>query len=65
MDARDMQIDLSALGQIAGPQGGKAEPNEWANGGAIEMAGVTYSAYANLAGTTELLIENKVQLAIV
>ncbi|MDM0077513.1 Ig-like domain-containing protein [Variovorax sp. J2P1-59] len=36
----------------------------WSNHGATTVEGVTYNVYTNMAGTAELLVEDKVQVAI-
>jgi Mg-chelatase subunit ChlD len=110
MDAKDMHIDLSALGLqsiekfdlgtggntltlgakevLANGQtdlmladgktqmvvngafgdvdllGGNTGPDGWASEGVTQVDGVTYNIYTNLAGTSELLVENKVHVTI-
>lgn len=36
----------------------------WSNHGSTTAGGVTYNVYTNLAGTAELLVEDRVQVAI-
>ena len=38
--------------------------DDWAQGGNATVGGVTYSVYSNLAGTAELLVEDKVHVTI-
>ncbi|PLC06973.1 hypothetical protein CY658_08245 [Variovorax sp. RO1] len=44
--------------------GGSAGDNGWTSGGNAMVGGVTYSVYTNLAGTAELLVEDKVHVTI-
>ncbi|MCY1563399.1 hypothetical protein D9M68_1009790 [compost metagenome] len=38
--------------------------DSWTQGGNATVGGVTYSVYTNLAGTAELLVEDKVHVTI-
>ncbi|MDP9908854.1 hypothetical protein J2W27_000947 [Variovorax boronicumulans] len=49
--------DVNLLGGSAGDDG-------WSQGGNATVGGVTYSVYTNLAGTAELLVEDKVHVTL-
>ncbi|MET3374060.1 Ca2+-binding RTX toxin-like protein [Variovorax boronicumulans] len=49
--------DVNLLGGSAGDDG-------WSQGGNTAVGGVTYSVYTNLAGTAELLVEDKVHVTL-
>ncbi|MES2251287.1 MAG: Ig-like domain-containing protein [Pseudomonadota bacterium] len=49
--------DVNLLGGSAGDDG-------WSQGGNTTVSGVTYSVYTNLAGTAELLVEDRVHVTL-